>query len=75
MGEGAALAACSLAVLPAEDGDPDAEADLRRILTAAGLAGDRDVEMRIQAALRDFRERAATGTGEPARQAGARGRP
>jgi hypothetical protein len=39
-GDGAALAACLLATLRAEDGDPNAEQALRAIHTAAQDAGD-----------------------------------
>ncbi|HEV7649818.1 MAG TPA: BTAD domain-containing putative transcriptional regulator [Actinophytocola sp.] len=42
-GDGALLAAGLLAVLRAEDGDPDAEPELRRIRAAAGATGDRQV--------------------------------
>ena len=50
-GEGAALAACLLATMRAEDGEPDAEEELRSILTAAQVAGDQDVAARARAAL------------------------
>ena len=43
-GDGAALAACLLATLRAEDGDPDAERDLRAIHAAAQEAGDSRVQ-------------------------------
>jgi hypothetical protein len=49
-GEGAALAACLLATQRAGDGEPDAEADLRSILTAAREVGDRDGETRARSA-------------------------
>jgi len=50
-GDGALLAACRLAVLRAEDGDPDAAAELRRIHDAARSAGDRHVADLAAAAL------------------------
>jgi predicted ATPase/DNA-binding SARP family transcriptional activator len=50
-GEGAALAACLLAVLRVEDGDPDAVRALHAIRTAAVESGD----MRVQLLARDAR--------------------
>ena len=50
-GEGAALAACLLATMRAEDGEPDAEEELRSILAVALEAGDHEVAARAQAAL------------------------
>ena len=50
-GEGAALAACLLATMRAEDGEPGAEEELRTILAAALATGDREVAERAQAAL------------------------
>ncbi len=43
-GDGAALAACLLATVRAEDGDPDAGPELRRISEAARSIGDRQVQ-------------------------------
>ena len=70
--EGAALAACLLATQRAEDGEPDAEADLRSILTAAREVGDRDVETRASSALDGapaLIDVSATGPHAPARTA------
>jgi hypothetical protein len=64
-GEGAALAACLLATVRLEDGEPDAEGELRSILSAAREAGDRDVAARARAAL----DRALPGRAGAAAQA------
>jgi predicted ATPase/DNA-binding SARP family transcriptional activator len=60
-GEGAALAACLLATLRAEEGEPQAEAELHGLLAAAHVAGDRDVEGRARSALAGVRARAGVG--------------
>jgi hypothetical protein len=50
-GDGAALAACLLATVRAEDGEPGAESELTAIHAAARRAGDRRVEALARDAL------------------------
>jgi hypothetical protein len=50
-GDGAALAACLLAIVRAEDGDPGAEHELRAILATAQSTGDQHVRTLVLEAL------------------------